>query len=142
MNRELADDFNKIYGSFFKEGIDAYLDGLELRLEKHFIDYLREVDIYASVKTNRHSLPYTKEIVVNAIVASYINEAFFHHTILRPAVKELLANDLHKIRFYIAADISESSIKYSGLPFDTFKMDSFTVKEYSIVYKFRYYPHS
>jgi hypothetical protein len=25
MNRKLAPDFNKSYGSFFKEGIDAYL---------------------------------------------------------------------------------------------------------------------
>jgi hypothetical protein len=110
-------------------------------LEKHFVDFLRDIDIYATVKTNRYSLPYTKEIAANAIVASYINDAFFHHTILRPAVKELLANDIRKIRFYITTDISENNIKYSGLPVD-FNMESFTVKQYSIIYKFRYYPHS
>ena len=144
MNRKLAPGFDKRYGSFFKESVDAYLDDFELRLEKHLIDLLRDLDIKASVKTDRCSLPHTKEVTARAIVASYINDAFFHYNILKPAVKELLANNVKKLRFYITTDIAEEDLTFntSGLPEGVFKTNSFIVKEYAIVYRFRYYAHA
>jgi len=145
MNRKLAAGFDKRYGNvFFKKGIDVYLDDFELRLEKHLIDLLRDLNIHASVKTDRYSLPYTKEIIASAKVASYINDAFFHHNILKPAVKEILANGVNKLRFYITTDIAERDLKFTttGLPDNILKKDSFTIRECSIVYKFRYFPHS
>lgn len=101
---------------------DAMID-LEMRIEKSLIDMLRELDIQSSVKTDRYSLPYTNQVVHTGYGESYLNAAFFSAPFKRKIVKELLENNIFKIRFFIFAEIE-----------DKFPMGK-------VNYYFNYYPH-
>ena len=96
---------------------------LEKQIEKRLIDTFRSFDINASVKSDRYSLPYTHEIKHTGYGESYLNGAFESMPLYRKIFKEILNENLYKIRFYIFAEIE-----------DRFPMGQ-------VNYYFRYYKH-
>ena len=96
---------------------------LEKQIEKRLIDTFRSFDINATVKSDRYSLPYTPEIKHTGYGESYLNGAFESMPLYRKIFKEILNENLYKIRFYIFAEIE-----------DRFPMGQ-------VNYYFRYYKH-
>lgn len=96
---------------------------LEKQIEKRLIDTFRSFDINATVKSDRYSLPYTHEIKHTGYGESYLNGAFESMPLFRKIFKEILDENLYKIRFYIFAEIE-----------DHFPMGK-------VNYYFRYYKH-
>lgn len=96
---------------------------LEKQIEKSLIETFRKFNIHASVKTDRYSLPYTHEIKHTGYGESYLNGAFETMPLYRKVFKELLDENIYKIRFYIFAEIE-----------DQFPMGK-------VNYYFRYYKH-
>lgn len=96
---------------------------LEKQIEKRLIDTFRSFDINATVKSDRYSLPYTHEIKHTGYGESYLNGAFESMPLYRKIFKEILNENLYKIRFYIFAEIE-----------DRFPMGQ-------VNYYFRYYKH-
>jgi hypothetical protein len=96
---------------------------LEKQIEKRLIDTFRSFDINATVKSDRYSLPYTHEIKHTGYGESYLNGAFESMPLFRKIFKEILDENLYKIRFYIFAEIE-----------DQFPMGK-------VNYYFRYYKH-
>ncbi len=82
------------------------MDRFEIQAEGRIIDFLKVIGIHASVKTDRKSLPYQKEIHASHHGSSYLNDAFdLTQTFYREIVRELLEEDIRKIRFYVLAEI-------------------------------------
>ena len=52
------------------------IEKFEINCEKSLIDTLSKLDIYATIKTDRYSLPYQKEIKVELFGVSYTNRAY------------------------------------------------------------------
>lgn len=96
----------------------------EQKCEKSIIETLSKVNIQAMVKTDRYSLPFQKEVVVVLRGESYLNGSYEFFRVARKIVKELLDQDLYKIRFYLFINIEEGHFNFGKLS-----------------YKFRYYIH-
>lgn len=97
---------------------------LEKKIEKKLLEMFNDLNINATVKTDRYSLPHTKEIKITQYGESYLNGAFESWAFKRKIFKEVLGNDLHKLRFYVFAEVE-----------DHFPMGR-------VNYYFRYYPHN
>jgi hypothetical protein len=87
-----------------KEYEDMMLD-IELRTEKKIITMLDMIGTVASVKSDRYSLPYTKQIKRSNQITSYVNEALYTQTLLRDIAKVILDENIQKIRFFVFAEI-------------------------------------
>lgn len=129
MNRTVPSANNSL--TFFLEKADGsirnYEDAmvtLEISIEKKIKTLLTSIGVAATVKTDRYSLPYVKEIKHTGMGESYLNGAFEIEPFLRTIAKEILNEDLFKIRFYVLAEIE-----------DRFPMGQ-------VNYYFRYYPHN
>ena len=122
MTRNIPEDFNYLIKSFYKD-INKTLDGFETKIEKHIITICNDIDINASIKTDKFSLPYTHEIEYNTVLTSYINDVFRYNMFLRKILKEILvAKHNNKIRFYVFIELYFINMFNKGL-----------------TYKFRYY---
>ena len=111
------------------EKYEESMINLEKKIEKDMIEVFSKMGINASVKTDRYSLPYKDEIVINIEGASYLNYAFTLKNITREIVKELIDKEIYKIRFYLTVDaIIENDTE-----------DRFFFGR--VVYKFRYVKH-
>lgn len=115
-----------------KVNIDDYLQVItdfEIQCENSLIKLFNSLNIHSSVKSDRYSLPYKDEIVINIEGASYLNYAFTLKNITREIVKELIDKEIYKIRFYLTVDaIIENDTE-----------DRFFFGR--VVYKFRYVKH-
>ena len=105
-----------------------YLENIENDIEIELIDFLRKIQIVASKKIDKYSLPYREEIIIKLPVESYLNGCFERDRIFRPILKELLAKDVFKIRFYLHVETYCNSTKLAN--FDA-----------GIKYSFRYFIH-
>lgn len=115
---------------------------LEKACEKFLVDILRKLDFQASVKTDKYSLPYQKEIDHTIVATSILNDAFDFHRVARPILKELLKEDAHKLRFYMFINVIEYYRDLSGiLPLLGKERSSFNVDFGAVEYRFRYYVH-
>ena len=81
------------------------LEKFERNCEKSFIETLSRLSIQASVKTDPYSLPYKKEVKYVLPGESYLNGAYEFHRVARVFVKELLNENVYKMRFYIFVEI-------------------------------------
>jgi hypothetical protein len=105
---------------------EQYIDSmvnLEKKIEKDMIEVFNKIGVHAIVKTDRYSLPYQHEIKTTQHGESYLNGAFESIKLYREVLKEMIENDLRKIRFYILAEVE-----------DHFPMGK-------VNYYFRYYEH-
>ena len=100
------------------------IEAFEKKCEASLINTLSRLDINATVKTDRYSLPYQKEIPVQLGGESYMNGPYEFYRVARKLVKELLNENVYKIRFYILIDVDTESGLMGKL-----------------IYKFRYYIH-
>ena len=112
----------------FNGDLKVYLPKLEEQMENLLIEYFKKVQITATKKTDKYSLPYQHEIIKKLMIESYVPACFEFDRILRPIVKELLAKDVYKIRFYLHIETYEREIK-SFQPWGGIK------------YSFRYFIH-
>ena len=111
-----------------KFDFEIYLDKTEENLEIEIIYLLRKIGISASKKTDKYSLPYQKEIVINLPI---IYDGFSISKILRPILKELIEKDIYKIRFYFHIETYVAEATRNGkFPFGA-----------GIKYCFRYFIH-
>jgi hypothetical protein len=122
----LTEKFENKNGKLVKVETD-YLDAIkdfEQKIEKSLIKTFGKVDIHASVKTDRYSLPYQDEIVVTLNGESYMNGAFEIFRVARPIMKAMLEKNAYKIRFYMYVNALEGNMGFG-------KME----------YRFRYFIH-
>ena len=102
------------------------LEKYETNCENNLMKLLSSINIDASVKTIPESLPYTHEITKTFKCFSYINDAFNIKQVYQDIVRELLNENVYKIRFYFYIDFE--TIKKMGCFGD-------------VIYKFRYFKH-
>lgn len=84
--------------------LDGFFDRLEPRYEKMLVELFSKLGIHASVKTDRKSLPHTREVVVRMMRCSDINSMYATEPVFRAIVKDVLDNAGYKIRFYLHVD--------------------------------------
>ena len=106
--------------SKYRKEIEAF----EKKCEDSLIGTLSRLDIHAIVKTDRYSLPYQKEVIVELGGESYMNGPYEFFRVARKLVKELLNENVYKIRFYILVDV-DTEFGMMG----------------KVTYKLRYYVH-
>jgi hypothetical protein len=100
------------------------IEAFEKKCEESLINTLGRLDVHATVKSDRYSLPYQKEVIVQLGGESYMNGPYEFYRVARKFVKELLNENVYKIRFYILVDV-DTEFGMMG----------------KVVYKFRYYIH-
>lgn len=104
-----------------------YLDAIvkfEKKCEESIIDTFARLDIHATVKADRYSLPYQKEVVVKLGGESYLNGPYEFFRVAKKVVKDVLNEDCSKIRFYFYINVVPSKLFFDD-----------------VEYKFRYYIH-
>jgi hypothetical protein len=101
----------------------------EVKCEHSLITLFDSLNIQSSVKTERYSLPYKKEIISTIEGASNLDYAFTLSNITREIVKELLDKNVYKLRFYLTVDAIIEN--------DTTDRHFFG----RVIYKFRYVTH-
>jgi len=97
------------------------IETFERSCEKRFIFTCRSLGIYATVKSDPYSLPYTDEIVVNLHGSSFLNGAYEFERVSYKIMKKILDKDIYQFRFYIFINVKTD--KFFG----------------SVEYRFRYY---
>lgn len=133
MKREIHAKLYEQIEPFFPD-LDNFFEKIEKQLEDHLIKLFEEIDITASVKTDKYSLPHQGEVVVKLHRESYIPAMYEFTRICRPIVKKMLEENAYKIRFYIHAETYDNNVavgplKVTGIFGVGFK------------YSFRYYLH-
>ncbi len=103
------------------------IQSFERKVEKSLIETFKRIDIHGIVKTDPYSLPYKKEVKVTLRGESYLNGPYEIFRVVRPIIKELLNENLYKIRFYVYIDVTTESRFPLGMG--------------EINYYFRYYEH-
>lgn len=112
--------------SGFCGNLNDYFEKLETELENELTEFLYSIQISSSVKTDKYSLPFQDEVVIQLYSESYINGMFERDRIFRPIVKKLLELNAYKIRFYLHIETFGDGMKLFG---------------HGIKYTFRYYIH-
>jgi len=92
------------YVEIYEEFIVKQEESIERRLNEIF----RQLGINSSVKSERYSLPFNKQIKHTGYGESYLNAAFETGDFFRKIVKEIIDQDLYKVRFYIFSEIEDS----------------------------------
>ena len=80
----------------------------EEKCEDSIIKTLGKVGINAMKKTDKFSLPYNREIKLTKRGESWVNGPYEFYWVARNIVKELLNENLLRVRFYMFVDISEN----------------------------------
>lgn len=94
------------------------IDKHERRLEKSLIETLSRIEISATTKTDRFSLPYKNEVAYRAGGESYLNGAYEFFRVARVVVKELLDKGVYKVRFYILIEIdTEKNMRFGEITY-------------------------
>ena len=112
----------------FYEDFDGYMDKIELKMEAELKPLLKQVGIHAATKTDRKSLTVHGVIEKELILESWVPGWFEYERTFRTIVKELLAQDIEKIRFYVHVE----PVKVHPI---------FAFSMYAMKYSFRYYKH-
>ena len=84
---------------------EKYMINTEISIEKRLIEIFENLGINASVKSDRYSLPFNKQIKVTQYSESYLNAAFNTDKLFREIFKEVLSEDLRKVRFFVFLEI-------------------------------------
>jgi len=97
----LSDSIRKAAPEDKQEVFEEAVKRFERKCEKSLIETFQRVNIVATVKSDPYSLPFQKEIVTILQGESYMNGAFEFYRVARKVVKQLLNEDVRKIRFYL-----------------------------------------
>ena len=79
----------------------------EISMEKWLVDTFAYLGINATVKSDRYSLPIMYQIKATQKGESYLNGAYESYNIFRKVLGKVLSEDIHKIRFYIFAEVED-----------------------------------
>jgi len=79
----------------------------EISMEKWLVDTFAYLGINATVKSDRYSLPIMYQIKATQYGESYLNGAYESYNIFRKVLGKVLSEDIHKIRFYIFAEVED-----------------------------------
>ena len=86
-----------------------FMKNTEISIEKRLIDIFKNLGISAIVKTDRYSLPFNKQIKITQYSESYLNAAFNTDKLFREILKNILSEDLEKIRFFVFLEVIDIS---------------------------------
>jgi len=89
------------------EKYEEYMVNLEKDIEKDMIEVLTKMGINATVKTDRYSLPFQRQIKTTQYGESYLNGAFESIKLYRSVLSEMVELNIYKIRFYIFAEVED-----------------------------------
>ena len=135
--REMSEEFIKRIKPFHPN-IHSTLDRLEEEMEVDLINFLDKMQISATKKTEKRSLPYTNVITFDSMLASDIGGlasdiggVFMYKNSYRKILLDLLLNDVWKIRFYVHIESYD----------DTSNVTSRMFGVCGLRYCFRYYIH-
>jgi hypothetical protein len=95
----------------------------ETKIEADLIKFLQKMNIHASTKSDRYSLPVEFEIRQTNYGEAFLNATFSTANLYRKIAKALLDVNAYKIRFYVFMEIEDKG------------------KERKVNYYFRYYVH-
>ncbi len=95
----------------------------ETKIEEDLIKFLQKMNIHASTKSDRYSLPVEFEIKQTNYAEAFLNATFSTVNLYRKIIKELLDINAFKIRFYIFMEIIDRG------------------EEKKVNYYFRYFVH-
>ena len=146
VNKERLNDFWKKKLQFIAgdRALEDYIQSEERAAKKELGFLFYQLQIRASVKLQPYSLPYQKEIIKKMYIESYVNAAMEYQHSFKPIVKQLIDDDVTKIRFYFYIESANlkplktnlkitmvnDKIKVNGLP-DNFELPH-------LIYRFRY----
>ena len=125
--REISPLFLKRTEAFYNNNMHPLFDQQEARMENNLIELLENFQISATIKSNKRSLPYKNEIIVNLPVESDMSAMWDYRTTYRKIISELLEKNVYKIRFYVHIE--------------TFENAKSVFLNCGIKYCFRYYIH-
>lgn len=126
MDRTIPENFDhRIIRSVFDEaGIkprteENYIRSLEL-IESEWENYLKDIlgklNVNASVKPDKYSLPYKEEIVFRKYESSIFPKAYYAFIFaMRAFVKGILERNLLKVRFYLLIELNPGAPKKTAL---------------------------
>lgn len=113
---------------------ENYIKALELieaKWENYLIDLLNRLNINASVKPNKYSLPFKDELIFTEPDCPLFPKAYYAFMFaLREFVKVILERNLLKLRFYIIIEL------HSQTPVN---MGRFDLDTADLTIRFRYY---
>jgi len=98
----------KITEDNYTEAYENAMVKREISMEKWLLDTFAHLGINASVKSDRYSLPIMYQIKATQYGESYLNGAFESYNIFRKVLKTVLSDDIHKLRFYIFAEVEDN----------------------------------
>jgi hypothetical protein len=98
---------SKITEANYVEEYEKWMVKRELGIEKWLLDTFAHLGIHASVKSDRYSLPIMYQIKATQYGESYLNGAFETYNIFRKVLGKVLTEDIHKIRFYVFAEVED-----------------------------------
>lgn len=124
-----AKDEMRLYSSFIRNELsgtildeNTYLQVVkkyEVQMEYYIKDVLANLGVYSTVKTERYSLLFEKEIVCSQMRDGLNYNAFDLQRFIRQVVLELLELKVKKLRFYVTGDLilekNDSIFKSSNL---------------------------
>ena len=96
-------------GAFIGEDGNAWAIAKEKAIEENIIKLLSELDIHASVKSDRYSLPVHGSVASNSGFSSYVSDIYDSSSVKRQLLKEILNVGARKIRFYVYIHTDEDA---------------------------------
>ncbi len=102
--QDLLRNLNKMRGRN-DENFHEALESLEIETEKKIQECLASLGMEALIKTNRKSLPYKEELLYTAYISSFMNDLLLTSPLKRKLARELLNDNIFKIRFFVDIDI-------------------------------------
>lgn len=128
--REMSDNFMRRTKAFYPD-IHNTFDRKEFEMEDELIDLLEKINIAATKKSDKRSLPYNNVIISKNMLESDVSAMFDCRNIYRRIVSELLEKGLYKVRFYVHIENYDDD---SNVMTRVFGISG-------IKYCFRYYTH-
>ena len=107
-------DMNSVLLFFIKENektptlYNKELAIQETKIEADLIKFLQKMNIHASTKSDRYSLPVEFEIRQTNYGEAFLNATFYTQNFYRKIVKKLLKMNSYKIRFYVFMEIIDN----------------------------------
>jgi len=89
------------FKTFFGDDLNAWAIAKEKAIEENVIKMLEELNIHASVKSDRYSLPAHGYVLSKAGKSSYVPDVYNSASVKRKLLKVLLEEDCRKVRFYV-----------------------------------------
>jgi len=83
------------------KSLNEFINDILLYKEQEIIELLYKLDIRASIKSIKNSLPYQNKISITKYFNSFVNDIFYIQELYRKLLKDLLDKNIHKIRFYL-----------------------------------------